>query len=114
MEDMLTALLEQFGFPVLRQGSLAPEEQYPDLFFTFWNRGSEDGNSYDGREASVIWQYDVNVYGKDPLKVFYTLAEAVNLLKQHDFLVSGRGHDVASDEKTHIGRGISVSYFEKT
>ena len=39
MEDNLIELLATFGYPVLRQGSLAENEQYPPTFFTFWNNG---------------------------------------------------------------------------
>ena len=54
MEDTLIQLLESFGYPVIRQGSLPADQAYPDTFFTFWN-STEDGQSfYDNGTASVV------------------------------------------------------------
>ena len=36
MEDLLISTLETFGFPVMLQGALLPNEPYPADFFTFW------------------------------------------------------------------------------
>ena len=41
-EDLLKNILDEAGFPVIRQGSMAPAEEYPDDFFTFWNNISTD------------------------------------------------------------------------
>ena len=35
---------------------------------------------------------------------------AIEVLKSVDFIVNGAGYDVASDEPTHTGRGITVTY----
>lgn len=112
MIDELIEILESFGYPVLLQGSLAKDDPYPESFFTIWNNDSYDGNHYDNDSVSCNWNYDVNFYSVDTLLVNSMLLEAKKLLKQSGFIVSGRGHDVASDEPTHTGRGITALFME--
>ena len=113
MEDLLIQLLETFGYPVRLQGSLLPDEPYPDHFFTYWNDSSDGISFYNNDETAILWQYNVNFYSCDPLLVNSKLIEAKNLLKQNGFLVSGAGYSLASDEPTHTGRGITVLYRQK-
>lgn len=113
VEDILIETLETFGYPVRRQGSLAPEEAYPDNFFTFWNNGSNSDRFYDNHDNIYVYDYDVNFYSNDPEKVYTTLKQAIEKLKAVGFIISGGGYDVASDEATHDGRGVSCIYIEK-
>lgn len=108
MEDKLIELLEQFGFSVIRQGSLGADEPYPDSFFTFWNNSSEDLSHYDNKSYSYVWDFDLNFYSIDPKNTYNILDEAIKLLKANGFIISGKGHDVISDEPTHTGRGVNV------
>lgn len=110
MEDLLIETLESFGFPVRLQGSLLEDEPYPDHFFTFWNRSSEDNTFYDNKEHSTEFEYDVNFYSINPEWVYTKLREAIKKLKSVGFIISGDGYSVASDEPTHDGRGINVLY----
>lgn len=112
MEDLLIETLDTFGFPVLRQGSLAPSQAYPDHFFTFWNNSSDDDGFYDNHETRTTWDFDVNFYSKDPYMTYSKILEAKTALKSAGFIVSGKGYDVATDEPTHTGRGINVLYAE--
>lgn len=112
MEDTLIALLETFKYPVIRQGSLAPDEPYPDTFFTFWCT-SEDGESfYDNDAASVSYDYYVNVYSTSPNTVYTLLESARTLLRENGWITVQRGFDIASDEITHTGRGMEVEYLK--
>lgn len=112
MTDTLIELLQSFGYPVIRQGSLAPEQAYPDTFFTFWNQ-TEDGQSfYDNDVASIVHQYSVNVYSTDPDTTYSTLEQARTLLKTNGWIIATRGMDVPSDEVTHTGRGMFVQYLQ--
>ena len=113
MEDKLIELLESFGYPVIRQGSLAESEPYPDNFFTFWNNDSSDGSHYDNEAASSVYDYDVNLYSNSPDNTYGKLREAIKLLKGEGFIISGDGYDVASDEDTHTGRGVNALYLKK-
>ena len=110
MEDRLIELLTTLGYPVRRQGSLAPTEAYPDTFITFWNN-SEDGEAfYDNETASVSYDYYVYVYSSNPATVYTLLESARTLLRSNGWITVQRGFDIASDEPTHTGRGMEVEY----
>lgn len=112
MEDILIALLETFKYPVIRQGSLGDDEEYPDTFFTFWN-SSEDGDSaYDNETVKIIHDYNVNVYSTDPETTYSLLKQARDLLKVNGWIPTQMGYDIASDEITHTGRGMNVTYLQ--
>lgn len=112
MEDTLIALLETFKYPVIRQGSLGDDEAYPDTFFTFWNN-SEDGDSfYDNETIKIIHTFNVNVYSTDPDTVYTLLRSARDLLKTNGWIPTMMGYDIASDEITHTGRGMELTYLE--
>lgn len=108
MEDELIGLLQGFGYPVIRQGSLSADEPYPNNFFTFWSNESYSGSYYDNLIVSTIYNYDVNFYSTSPELAYEIIRSAVKKLNSNDFIVSGEGYDVGSDEPTHIGRGINV------
>lgn len=113
MEDLLISTLETFGYPVMLQGSLLPNEPYPDNFFTFWNNDSSDGTHYDNAAASVLYTYEVNFYSNNPANVYDVLRDAITRLRNAGFVISGDGYSVASDEITHDGRGVDVEYLRR-
>lgn len=110
MEDLLIKTLESLGYPIKLQGSLLPEEAYPDHFFTYWNNSSDGISFYSNNEGAILWAYSLNFYSTDPLKTNSVLLEAKALLKAAGWIVSGGGYDVPSDEPTHTGRGIGLLY----
>lgn len=112
MEDLLIQTLEKMGYDIIRQGSMADEEKYPESFFTFWNNDCYGRGFYDNRETQSVWDYDLNFYSTDPSLTYTKLMEAKKLLKSAGFIVNGKGHDVPSDESTHTGRGINIFYLE--
>lgn len=113
MEDALIQLLESFGYPVMRQGSLPKDQAYPDTFFTFWNSTEEGKSFYDNQTASVIYDFDVNVYSTNPNEVYRLVEAARSLLRSNNWIISTRGYDAASDEITHIGRGFIAQYLQR-
>lgn len=113
MEDLLIETLESFGYPVKLQGSILPDEPYPDHFFTFWNNESTSDGFYDNKESLILYDYDVNFYSVDPELVYSKLREAIAALKNKGFIISGDGYSVLSDEQTHDGRGINVQYLRR-
>ena len=110
MEDLLINTLGVFGYPVRLQGSLLPQESYPDHFFTYWNNASDGDSFYDNAEGAILWSYELNFYSTDPALVNSKLLEAKALLKRAGWIVGGAGYGVQSDEPTHTGRGISLLY----
>lgn len=113
MEDKLIEILESFGYPVYRQGSLSNDEGYPDTFFTFWNNTSPNHSHYDNEEYGTDWDYSIYVYSNNPVMVYSLLLDARNALKSDGWVTPNKGYDVASDEPTHTGRGLDILYLEK-
>lgn len=113
MEDLLIETLGALGYPVKLQGSLLPDEPYPDHFFTFWNDSADGTGFYSNDESAILWAYSLNFYSVDVLLVNSVLLEAKRLLKAKGFIVSGAGYSVMSDEPTHTGRGIGLLYRQK-
>lgn len=112
MEDNLIQILETFGYPVYRQGSMSDDATYPDSFFTFWNNGTPDHAHYDNTEYGTEWDFDVNFYSNNPELTYSGLLNARALLKQNGWIVPGKGYDVMSDYPTHTGRGINALFLE--
>lgn len=110
MEDLLIETLEKLGYPVRLQGSLAADEAYPASFFTYWNDASDGSGFYSNDETAIVWEYSVNFYSAYPRLVNSKLLEAKELLKKEGFIISGAGYSVMSDEPTHTGRGMDVTY----
>lgn len=110
MEDLLISILETLGYPVFLQGSLLPDQPYPDSFFTFWNDSADGDSYYSNEENAILWAYSLNFYSNNPTLVNTKLLEAKELLKAQNFIISGAGYSVMSDEQTHTGRGITVLY----
>ena len=110
MDDLLLSTLEALGYPVKLQGSLLPNESYPNSFFTYWNDSADGDSFYSNTEGAIVWAYSLNFYSIDPVLVNTKLLEAKILLKRAGFIVSGAGYSVPSDEDTHTGRGMSLLY----
>lgn len=114
MVDKLIELLETFGYPVIRQGSLSPQAAYPDTFFTFWNNEDIEHSAYDNDTSIANWNFSINCYSTDPDKTYSLIDEARALLKSAGWIVLTRGYDAPSDEITHTGRGMTMAYLEDT
>ena len=113
IKQLLIDVLESFDYPVYLQGSLSDEEDYPNSFFTFWNNETLDMNFYDNVENTIEWDFDINFYSIDPDLVNTVLRKAKGRLRQKGFICNGVGYDVFSDEPTHTGRGMNVTYLER-
>lgn len=112
MVDKLIEILESFGYPVYRQGSMSEDEAYPDTFITFWNNGSEGVMEYDNESRATVWFFYINTYANDPSTTYSLMDEIVSTLKAAGWYIDGKGRDMPSDEPTHTGRGIDALYLE--
>lgn len=112
MEDILLAILDAFEVPVFRHGSIAPDQAYPPTFFTIWETREEEVSAYDNETAFVVYEFRVNVYSNDPATAYSLLTQARSAIKAAGWQTPDRGHDEASDEITHIGRGLVCTYLE--
>lgn len=113
MKEELIATLEEFGYPVYLQGSLAEKAPYPDSFFTFWNNETRDQSHYDNKPLDFVWDFTVFFYSTDPALVNRVLVQTKNKLKAKGWIIGGKGYDAASDEPTHTGRALDVLKVEK-
>lgn len=112
MIQTLIDLLEEYGYPVRRQGSFSPTEKYPEAFFTWWNPETESISFYDNAPDATVWDVDVNFYSTSPALVYSTIDSVIEKLRTNGWIVSGKGMDVASDEPTHFGRGVQALFRE--
>lgn len=108
----INTLKNEFGFPVILQGSMSDDDEYPDSFFTFFNNSTTSEAFYDNKETETVWDFDLNFYSNNPDLVNSILLEAKTALKAQGFIIDGKGYDVLSDEPTHTGRGINVLFVE--
>lgn len=106
MVDLLISLLEQLGYPVIRQGTLADDEPYPSTFITFRVQDTADGVHYDNKPSCYWWTFDVSVYSNDPTLLENTAMNIKSLLQKNGFQQNGKGYDAVSDENSHTGWGM--------
>lgn len=110
MDRELIAILETFGVPVFRQGSLSNDARYPQTFITFWNNASNDHAHYDNAFYGVEWDYNIFVYSSNINTTYSLLSDVRAALKAAGWIPASHGFDAASDEPSHTGRGIEVVY----
>ena len=112
VDKALIEILETFGVPVYRQGSMSNEAVYPATFITYWNSDSPDHAHYDNATFGTVWSFTVNVYSSDPDTPPTMIGQIRQALKEAGWIVQGKGYDVQSDEPTHTGRGIECEYLQ--
>jgi len=101
-------------YPTYRQGSMSATQQYPDNFFTYWNNYSELDSYYDDGDNLIIWSYDINFYTCEIKNIDEVLNGVVNQLRaDNDIVIEQYIHDVASDEPSHVGKGLTISILER-
>jgi hypothetical protein len=112
MQDKMIEIVKTLGYEVFLQGSMSEDIVYPDTFFTYWNNSAYGAMFYDNDENSVVWDFDLNIYSNNPSLVNSLLLEAKVLLKENEFIVTGKGRSLPTDQPSHTGRGITVLFIE--
>ena len=100
------------GKTLMLQGTLNPEEPYPDTFATFWTNSTDDNAHYDNNTHSVDWAFSLILYSNDPATVNTKPNEIRAVLQAAGFIPQGKGQDVPSDEPTHTGWAMDFIYTE--
>lgn len=112
MKQKLIETLQTFGYPVHLQGTLNPDEAYPDTFITFWTDDTDDTVHFDNKTQSTDWFFNVIIYSNNPVIVNEKPKEIRAKLKAAGFIPQGKGHDIPSDKETHTGWTMDYIYTE--
>ena len=108
--DALEALLESTGYPYFRQGSLAPDDPYPESFFTFWNVDTPEDSYFDNGPHAANWSWRGYFYTKDPAPLYSVMGDFLESARAAGFISQGRARDLSSDEPGTVGRTIQLTY----
>ena len=112
IKNDLVILLESLGYPAFLQGSLNPDDQYPESFFTFWNFSTPESAFYDDAANRAVWGFWIYFYSIDPLLVEQVPEQVRKLLKQNGWILAGKPNDISVDRPTHTGVIITAYTFE--
>lgn len=88
---------------VYLQGTLNPNDAYPESFITFWCDDTRDGSHYNNNVHSITWDFSVIYYSSNPALVNTVPAQIRTALKSAGFIPQGRGNDIVSDRTSHTG-----------
>lgn len=114
MTDKLIELLSGFGYPVLEQGSMGKDEDYPNSFFTFFNIDTPDSAFYDNKATKFEWIFNLCFYSNDFNLAYSKFEEATKLLKENGWIIrNSKGYAAPSDVDTHLGRQTRITYEER-
>lgn len=113
IKNDLVTLLESLGYPAFLQGSLNPDDQYPESFFTFWNFSTPEAAFYDDAANRAVWGFWIYFYSVDPRLVEQVSEQARQLLKSNDWIIQGKATDINVDRPTHTGAFFTVYKFEE-
>lgn len=105
--------LASLDYPVILQGSYAPEEEIPDTFITFQTMTSDTQESFDNEEALTAWEINITIYSRDPEALSELASSTRDLLKAAEFIPQGKGFDMISNEAGFLGWGQNYKYLTK-
>ena len=116
MKRKLIDVLETCGFvegkTLFLQGTLNPNEAYPESFVTFWTPAVDDGAHFDNKVNSYEWNFTVILYSANAALVNTKHNEIRAALEAAGFIPQGKGQDVLSDEPTHTGWAMDFVFVE--
>ena len=117
MENKLVSILEgielEQDFDVILQGTLDPEDGYPENFYTYWNWETPRDGFYDNRHSKVYWGFQIIAYSTDRNFLLKMTKKAIEELEKNNFIIdSDGGEDIASNLQSHTGKMFEVSIIE--
>lgn len=113
IKETLISILESFcPDNVYLQGTMNPDEAYPQKFITFFTSTTDDVSHYDNDVSAIEWDFAVMFYSDDPFEVNTIPAQIRTALKQAGFIPQGRGNDILSDVPTHTGWAMDFLFRE--
>ena len=112
MEDVLIAILENFGFPVYRQGAMSNDAIYPETFITYWNNSSPDHSHYDNAGRGTAWNYTVNVYSEDSAEAYRLIGEIRSLRHEPALEQAEKIRSVFRAEAARLGGAAEITVTE--
>lgn len=117
MENKLVSVLEELElsqeFDVILQGTIDPEDGYPDNFFSYWNWETPRDGYYDNRHTKVLWGFQIVAYSTDRNFLIEMTKKAIEKLEENKFIIDSDGEDISSNLKSHTGKMIEVYFIEK-
>lgn len=111
VKENLISILETYcPDNVFLQGTLNPEEAYPNTFITFFITDSDFNAFYDDDANRIDWSIAVMIYSKNPDTIDTIAKSVIRDCKQAGFIPQGAGNDIPSDVDTHTGWAIDFVY----
>ena len=103
---------QDFSGLVFLQGSIHPEEAYPDRFVTYFTLDGSDAAHFDDAPVGTAWRYQVINYATDAEVLMQDAANIRAALREAGFIPAGRGRDIPSDVSTHTGWANEYYFLE--
>lgn len=111
-ESLIRILENHCPDNVYLQGTLNPDEVYPQTFITFFITTSEFNAFYDNDPSGVNWYISVMVYSADPDELSTISIGVLGDCRNAGFIPESAGNDIPSDVETHTGWAMDFIYQE--
>ena len=112
MKELLISILERFCDNVFLQGTLNPEEAYPQKLITFFVTQSPFDDFYDNDANKINWYVNVMFYSDNPQEVLDVPPQIIRALRSEGFIPQGAGTDILSDIESHTGWAMEFIFRE--
>lgn len=111
VKENLISILETYcPDNVYLQGTLNPDETYPDTFITFIITDSEFDAFFDDNANRIDWSIAVMIYSTNPNTIDTIAKNVIRDCKAEGFIPQGAGNDIPSGVETHTGWAIDFVY----
>ena len=106
----IIADLKKLNIPVYIEGD-APSD-LPDEYFTVSEDDTGDNLNADNETKELLWEFTLKWYTKDEKNIFNGLLEAIELLKEKNYIIDGVGYHNSTYQNTWKSRAVDVSKIE--